>query len=120
MAQIVSKSQTMFLLCTRIFKWGANCLYKLISMRRGQKSKCSWPHLILISLYKQLAPHLKIGVHNSNTVCDFDTIWAVAAAIIVQLDTSSISSTLGATDINNSSEYYYQPSLLMNAFVTEI
>ena len=27
-------------------------------------------------------------------VCDFNTIWAVAAAIIVQLDTLPISSTL--------------------------
>ena len=52
-------------------------------MRRVHKSKCSWPRLILISLYKQLAPHLKIRVHKSNTVCDFNTIWAVAAAIIV-------------------------------------
>ena len=43
-----------------------------------------WPCLILISLYKQLAPHLKIGVHKSNTVRDFDTIWAIAAAIIIQ------------------------------------
>ena len=41
------------------------------------------PH---ISLYKQLAPHLKIGVHKSNRVGDFNTISAVAAAIIVQLD----------------------------------
>ena len=54
----------------------------------------AWPHLILISLYKQLAPHLKIGVHKSNTVCDFNTIWAVAADNIVQLDT--LSYTLGA------------------------
>ena len=46
-----------------------------------------WPCLILISLYKQLVPHLKIAVHKGNTVCDFDTIWAHAAAIIVQLDT---------------------------------
>ena len=42
---------------------------------------------MLISLYKQLAPHLKIRVHKRNMVCDFDTIWAIAAAIIVQLDT---------------------------------
>ena len=53
-----------------------------------------WPHLILISLYKQLAPYLNIGVHKSNTVCDFDTVWAHAAAIIVEVDTLSISSTL--------------------------
>ena len=53
-----------------------------------------WPCLILISLYKQLAPHLNIGVHKSNTVCDFDTIWALAAAII----TLSISSTIGIMD----------------------
>ena len=56
-------------------------------MRRVHKSKCLWPRLILISLYKQLVPHLKIGVHKSNMVCDFNKIWAVAAAIIVQLDT---------------------------------
>ena len=56
-------------------------------MRCGHNSKCLWPSLILISLYKQLAPHLKIGVHKSNTVYDFNTIWAVAAAITVQLDT---------------------------------
>ena len=30
------------------------------------------------------------GVHKSNTVCDFNTIWSVAAAIIVQLDTQSL------------------------------
>ena len=52
-----------------------------------------WPRLILICLYKQLDPHLKIGVHKSNTGSDFHTIWAVAA-IIVQLDTLPISSTL--------------------------
>ena len=46
-----------------------------------------WPCLIHISLYKQLAPRLKIAVQKSNTVCDFDTIWTHAAAIIVQLDT---------------------------------
>ena len=63
-------------------------------MRRGHKSKCSWPCLILSSLYKQLAPHLKIGVPKNNMVCDFNTIWAVEAAIIVQLDTLPISSTL--------------------------
>ena len=51
------------------------------------KHQFSWPCLILISLQKQLALHLKIGVHKRNTVYDFDTIWAVQAAIIVQLDT---------------------------------
>ena len=37
---------------------------------------------------------LMIGVYKSNTVCDFNTIWTLAAAIIVQLDTLPISSTL--------------------------
>ena len=36
-AQIVSKSRTMLLLCTPIFKWGGNYLYKLISMRCRHK-----------------------------------------------------------------------------------
>ena len=83
-APIVSKSQTVLLL------WGANCFYKLISMRRGQASKSLWPRLVLLSLYKAVS----IGVHKGNTVCDFDTIWAVATAIIVQLDTLFLSYTL--------------------------
>ena len=84
-AQIGLKSQTVLLLCTPIFKQGANCLYKLISKRCGHENFDLWPHLILISLYKQLAPHL---VHKSNTVCDFNTVWAIAAAIIVQITLS--------------------------------
>ena len=63
-------------------------------MRRGHK--CSLPHLI-ISLYNQLAQNLKIGdleCTESDPVCDFDTIWAVAAAIIVQLDALLLSCTL--------------------------
>ena len=61
--------------------------------------------LYCISLYKQLAPHL-IGVHKSNMVCDFNTIWAVAAAIIVQLDTLSISYTLGIGRTRTKTKYH--------------
>ena len=76
LAQIVLKSRTVLLLCTPIFKCGGNCLNKLVSMRCGHEHFDAWPHLILICLYKQLALHFKIGVHKSNTVCDFDTISA--------------------------------------------
>ena len=38
---------------------------------------------MLFSLYKQSAPHLKIGVCKSKMVCDIDTNWALAAAIII-------------------------------------
>ena len=72
----------------------SNLVYNLIIMRHGHK--CSLPHLI-ISLYNQLAQYLKIGdleCTGSNPVCDFDTIWAVAAAIIVQLDALLLSCTL--------------------------
>ena len=72
-------------------------MYKQISIRHGHEHFELWPHLIFISLYKQLAPHLKVGLHKSNTVCDFDTIWAVTAAIIVQLDTLPILSTFPIT-----------------------
>ena len=72
----------------------SNLVYNLIIMRRGHN--CLLPHLI-ISLYNQLAQNLKIGdleCTESNPVCDFDTIWAVAAAIIVQLDALLLSCTL--------------------------
>ena len=37
-----------------------------------------------------------IGVHKSNTVCEFDAVWVVAAAIIVQLDTVLLLSSLAS------------------------
>lgn len=49
---------------------------------------------VQISLYKMFAQKSMIGVHKGNTVCDFNTISAHTAAIVVQLHTLPLSFTL--------------------------